>query len=151
MVTGEEMAVKTLALDLEGTLISNAVSQLPRPGLHGFLTFALSRFDVYLFTAVSAGRTRRIVERLVAEGDVPAGFGAVPVVPWSGPHKDLRFLQALDGSVELASSRLVDDLEAYVLPAQRHLWLPIEGWHAPYPAEDRALRALEAVLRAGGR
>jgi hypothetical protein len=26
-----------LALDLEGTLISNAISQIPRPGLHCFL------------------------------------------------------------------------------------------------------------------
>ena len=37
------MAVTTLALDLEGTLISNAVSQLPRPMQIGLQSgFALS-------------------------------------------------------------------------------------------------------------
>lgn len=32
------MRPTVLALDLEGTLISNAMSQIPRPGLHAFLT-----------------------------------------------------------------------------------------------------------------
>ena len=42
-----------LALDLEGTLISNAVSQIPRPGLHRFLEDVRSQFEeLVLFTTV---------------------------------------------------------------------------------------------------
>ena len=31
------MSIQVIALDLEGTLISNAHSQIPRPGLYRFL------------------------------------------------------------------------------------------------------------------
>lgn len=37
--------VTAIALDLEGTLISNAVSQFPRPGLFDFLTFCQGGCD----------------------------------------------------------------------------------------------------------
>jgi hypothetical protein len=33
-----------IALDLEGTLISNAVSQFPRPGLYSFLEYCSKNF-----------------------------------------------------------------------------------------------------------
>jgi trehalose-6-phosphatase len=43
-----------LALDLEGTLISNAISQIPRPGLVRFLNDMQSQFDrLVMFTTVS--------------------------------------------------------------------------------------------------
>ena len=42
-----------LALDLEGTLISNAVSQIPRSGLYEFLEYAQGQFDeLVMFTTV---------------------------------------------------------------------------------------------------
>lgn len=145
------MPLTTLALDLEGTLISNAVSQLPRPGLHDFAAFCLSRFTVYIFTAVREPRARDILERLAAEGDIPQPFATLPYVPWHGEHKDLRFLQALDASLDISDARLVDDLEAYIHPDQRHLWIPIPGWHAPYPGADRALPDLQRqLLRSAG-
>ena len=42
-----------IALDLEGTLISNAVSQFPRPGLYSFLEYCQENFSrIVIFTAV---------------------------------------------------------------------------------------------------
>jgi len=37
--------IETLALDLEGTLILNAASPFPRPGLNDFLEFCHLRFS----------------------------------------------------------------------------------------------------------
>lgn len=50
---GPAMKPTILALDPEGTLISNAISQIPRPGLHNFLEDARSRFgELVMFTNV---------------------------------------------------------------------------------------------------
>jgi hypothetical protein len=57
----------TIALDLEGTLISNAVSQFPRPGLFTFLEYCHQNFDrSVVFTAVNEVRFRSlaVAERL---------------------------------------------------------------------------------------
>jgi hypothetical protein len=50
----------TIALDLEGTLISNAVSQFPRPGLFTFLEYCHENFRLVIFTAVNEVRFRSI-------------------------------------------------------------------------------------------
>jgi hypothetical protein len=57
-----------LALDLEGTLISNAMSQIPRPGLANFLTRCAEIFPrIVMFTTVKEDRFRRIARLLVDE------------------------------------------------------------------------------------
>lgn len=57
---------RVLALDLEGTLISNALSIFPRPGLRDFLEDCrASAPAIVLFTAVSASRVRTIQQLLV--------------------------------------------------------------------------------------
>lgn len=38
-------STSTLALDLEGTLISHASTMVPRPGLHDFLAFCHQQFE----------------------------------------------------------------------------------------------------------
>lgn len=132
-----------LALDLEGTLISNAMSVFPRPGLHEFLTFCHDHASrVVVFTALSTQRARPIVELLAKEGSAPAWFHDVEIVDWSGPYKDLHFAGVEDPSQAL----LVDDLEAYVHPEQRARWVPIENFAAPYPDEDRELEVTRARL-----
>src|SRR5690606_29950088 len=66
---------KVLALDLEGTLISNAVSQIPRPGLFDFLTRCRDSFSrIVMFTTVSEKRFRDIAGLLVKEGFAPTWF-----------------------------------------------------------------------------
>ena len=65
--------ITTLALDLEGTLISNAMSQIPRPGLNDFLVRSRALFDrVVIYTAVAESRFRGIAAQLAAEGFVSA-------------------------------------------------------------------------------
>jgi hypothetical protein len=61
----EKQKQLTIALDLEGTLISNAVSQFPRPGLFTFLEYCHQNFDrVVIFTAVNEVRFRSISRTL---------------------------------------------------------------------------------------
>jgi hypothetical protein len=61
MKTNEKQKQLTIALDLEGTLISNAVSQFPRPGLFTFLEYCHKSFDrLVIFTAVNEVRFRSI-------------------------------------------------------------------------------------------
>jgi NLI interacting factor-like phosphatase len=63
----------TIALDLEGTLISNAVSQFPRPGLFTFLEYCHENFDrLVMFTAVNEVRFRSIARILFRAADIPA-------------------------------------------------------------------------------
>jgi NLI interacting factor-like phosphatase len=138
------MAPKVLALDLEGTLISNAVSCFPRPGLFAFVEFCLSNFDrVVLFTSVSEERGRQIIEALIAEGSVPSRMRDIEFVVWSGPIKDLSFIS---GDVH-SCTLLVDDLEAYVHPDQHSQWIPIDQFAAPYPQTDRELMRVTEELR----
>lgn len=136
--------VKTvIALDLEGTLISNAMSCFPRPGLRVFLDTCRSRFDrVVLFTAVDAARVRAIVEVLAGEGSVPSWFADCEIVAWSGPHKDIRFIPEAD----IVRTLLVDDLEAYVHPDQKQRWIPIKAFDPPYDDGDRELERIARLL-----
>jgi hypothetical protein len=53
---------RVLALDLEGTLISNAASQIPRPGLYEFLASCQQLFQrIVIFTTVSEAKLYRDV------------------------------------------------------------------------------------------
>ena len=74
-MSNEKQKQLTIALDVEGTLISNAVSQLPRPGLFTFLEYCHQNFDrLVIFTAVHEVRFRLIARTLAEAGDVPAWF-----------------------------------------------------------------------------
>src|SRR5687768_14415082 len=110
-----------LALDLEGTLISNAVSQLPRPGLREYLHFCFGAFErVVLYTAVDEERARSILTLLAEEGHAPPELAEIEIVEWDGDQKDLTFV-AEDWQQVL----LIDDREEYVVPSQRSQWIPI--------------------------
>jgi NLI interacting factor-like phosphatase len=68
----EKQKKLTIALDLEGTLISNAVSQFPRPGLFTFLEYCHRNFNrLVVFTAVNEVRFRSIARTLAENRDVP--------------------------------------------------------------------------------
>ena len=137
------LPIKVLALDLEGTLISNAVSIFPRPGLFTFLDFCAQTFErVVLFTAVSEHRARQVVKLLADEGTAPTWFGDIEIVPYEGGYKDLNLVtNALPQEV-----LLVDDQEYYVHPSQTDQWVPIQQFFRPYPNDDRALEELKAIL-----
>ncbi|MEL6547304.1 MAG: NIF family HAD-type phosphatase [Myxococcota bacterium] len=137
-----------LALDLEGTLITNAVSQFPRPGLREFLEFAQTSFErVVIYTAVSENRTRPIIEQLYSEGVIPDSFATDWIyVDWSGAKKDLRLIPHCEPENVL----LVDDQETYILETQLSQWIPIVEYAVP-DSEDQELfrvrRLLEERLR----
>ena len=72
-----------IALDLEGTLISNAMSQIPRPGLNIFIEACAEHTDkIVLYSAVSPARCRSILQTLANENDVPAWFALIEIVIW---------------------------------------------------------------------
>ncbi|MCH8619605.1 NIF family HAD-type phosphatase [Undibacterium sp. TS12] len=133
----------TLALDLEGTLISNAMSQIPRPGLHDFLIRCAKLFPrMAMFTTVKEDKFRQIARLLVEESMAPAWFANIEYVNWQGETKNLEFVP--DSVV--SDIVLVDDFEIYVHPSQEAQWLQIRYFDFPYADDDRGLaEALEKL------
>ena len=124
-----------LALDLEGTLISNAVSQIPRPGLYTFLEQMREQFDhLVMFTTVDEGLFRRIAALLVIEGQAPAWFSELGYTTWVGATKDLTYV-----SPTLGKALLLDDHGAYVHAGQKPWWIEVPLFGSPYEATDAGL------------
>lgn len=125
-----------LALDLEGTLISNAISQIPRPGLFQFLESVHSQFDeLVMFTTVPESLTQSIAGLLVREGSAPEWFSQLPYVQWSGKTKDLSYV-----CPRLGSALLLDDYGPYVHPGQEQFWVEIPLFGSPYSDDDKGLK-----------
>lgn len=125
-----------LALDLEGTLISNAMSQIPRPGLHAFLERCAALFPrMVMFTTVKEDKFRQIARLLVEEGMAPAWYADIEYVHWHGDTKNLEFVP--DAAV--SDIILVDDFEIYVHPGQEAQWMQIAYFDYPYSEDDRGL------------
>lgn len=136
-------AYTVLALDLEGTLISNAVSQISRPGLNEFLTRCCELFPrIVVFTTVPEPRFREVARLLVEEGQAPAWFAELEYVYWVGRTKDLAFIQG----AKVEEALLVDDFEAYVHPGQDERWVRAEHFDYPYPDTDSGLAEVLKVL-----
>ena len=136
--------LSVLALDLEGTLISNAVSQIPRPGLFNFLEGCRDLFSrIVMFTTVNETRFRAIASVLIQERAAPAWFAQLEYVSWTGATKDLALIR--NAAVE--NCLLVDDFEAYVHPGQQAQWICIESFSHPYEASDTELVAVLEKLR----
>jgi hypothetical protein len=129
-----------LALDLEGTLISNAASQIPRPGLNEFLIQCREIFPrIVMYTTVSEARFRPIAELLVNEGLAPGWFAKTEYVQWTGATKDLARICG----ATVQQCLLVDDFEGYVHPGQHSQWVRIDCFEHPYePADQGLARAL---------
>ncbi|WP_329749543.1 NIF family HAD-type phosphatase [Stenotrophomonas maltophilia] len=137
------MKPSILALDLEGTLISNAISQIPRPGLCRFLEDVRSHVSqLMMFTTVPEERFRSIADLLVREGSAPPWFASIEYIHWTGSTKDLRL-----ATPKLGAALLLDDHRPYVHPGQEHLWVQIPLFASPYPSEDEGLAiALRLLL-----
>lgn len=125
-----------IALDLEGTLISNAVSQIPRPGLYAFLEGCRAITPrVVIYTTVREARFREIANALVNEKGVPEWFADIEYIAWSGETKDLNFIP--ESSLE--TTVLLDDYAGYVHPGQEVFWIPVKQFDHPYSEEDTEL------------
>jgi hypothetical protein len=123
-------------MDLEGTLISNAVSQIARPGLLPFLECMRIEFSqLVIFTSVPEDRARRICRLLVMDGAAPPWFAQLPYINWYGPTKDLRFV-----TPNARTALLLDDYASYVHPGQVEHWVQIPLFASPYAEDDDGLR-----------
>ena len=137
------MGIRVLALDLERTLISDALRAEPRPGLFEFLAFCHRRFErVVLFTCVDTADAREVLEELSRRGFVPPELLArLEYVEWCGEHKDLRFIRAATPEEVL----LVDDDPGWVHPDQRGRWVEVAAWDGG--ADGELLRTRAALER----
>jgi len=135
------VSVRVLALDLERTLIDDALSARPRPGLLRFLAFCHERFErVVLFTTVEEADARDVMEELARRGCLPPGLlERLEYVDWSGEYKDLGLVPDAVPEAVL----LVDDDGGWVRPDQRDRWVAIAGWDG---GPDRELERVRAVL-----
>ncbi|WP_434127434.1 NIF family HAD-type phosphatase, partial [Enterococcus faecium] len=89
--------------------ISNAVSQIPRPGLYQFLEDVRSQFkELVLFTTVPENLTRQIADVLISEGSAPPWFASLRYIHWTGKTKDLSYV-----SDRLGEALLLDDYRPY--------------------------------------
>lgn len=139
-----KMRPTVLAMDLEGTLISNAVSQIPRPGLFQFLETVSQLFErLVIYTTVPEATFRQLACLLVAEGCVPGWFAELHYTEWDGSTKDLRRV-----SPHPDSTLLLDDYGAYVHPGQEDCWIQVPLFGAPYHENDRGLEVALDVIRA---
>jgi hypothetical protein len=84
------VSVRVLALDLERTLIDDARSARPRPGLLDFLAFCHEQFErVAVFTTVAEADARDVLRDLACRGHLPAGLlDRLEYVNWCGAYKD---------------------------------------------------------------
>lgn len=137
------MKIEVLALDLEATLVDNALQATPRPGLRSFLEFCHARFPrVVLFTTVEESDAREVVTDLVSNGFWPEELAdRLEYVQWTGQFKDLRFVQ----NAEVRTTILVDDDAGWIHPDQQDQWLPIPAWHGE---PDSHLMDLQDLLNA---
>lgn len=135
--------MKILALDLEGTLISNAMSQIVRPHLKYFLEEVNVEFDkIVIYTAVSEEKYNEILSLLLKEKSVPDWFKDVEYIKWSGKHKDLNYI-----CNEIDNVFIVDDCEDYILPEQKLQWIRINQYEYPYSNEDNELLNILKVIK----
>ncbi|WP_344809361.1 NIF family HAD-type phosphatase [Allohahella marinimesophila] len=133
-----------ICLDLEGTLISNAVSQIPRPGLHKFLDQLSMIGEIVLFTSVSPQRTQVIKELLVKEGCAPGWFLNVPSVH---PKATTKFKRNVPNFLNYQRVLLVDDQAAVIAETETDWWVAASEYLPPYPPDDRELEAVLHRIR----
>lgn len=139
-----------LSLDLEGTIITNALEAQPRPGLAEFMDWCHRRFHrLFVYTCVDRRVTQEILSRLVYEGDLDHDVAdRLEYVEWSrgydGARKDLRRC-----AVPVENNVILDDHALWIVPDQRHRWVQAPDYNEPDPT-DRFLRVapdrIEQVL-----
>lgn len=129
-----------LCMDLEGTLISNAISQIPRPGLYAFLENVAEVCDLMLYTSVSSARVNAIRNLLVNEGVAPAWFLDLSVCHPSATIKD----KARCGR---SNALLLDDQAAVIAPGEESWWVPVSEYQPPYSDDDRELVKALATIK----
>ena len=138
------MKVKVVALDLERTLISDALNKEPRPGLYDFLSFCTLNFErVALFTSVNKEYAYSIIFDLLKQGYIPQEFvDKMEYVQWKGNCKDLIYVSDAEPTEVL----LIDDDEGFIKPEQKEQWIAIDEYDPYLVRNDRELSRIRLVL-----
>lgn len=135
---------RLFCLDLEGTIISNAISQIPRPGIFSFLEFLSENGGVVLFTSVSPSRSSDIQRLLVAEGHAPYWFADLDVL---NPEANLKRRGVAEAYAPgMDQYLLLDDQAGVVDPSERDWWIPVAEFEPPYSADEDQLAMVQAEL-----
>ena len=133
-----------IALDLNGTLISNGFSLFPRPGLHALLeTCREVATHIVVFTGMRQARAEQVVATLVRDGHAPTWFAEVDILADSEGAKDLRHV-----CEDPSRALLLDNSPENALPNQRDRLLQVATFAHPYPDDDRELERAACALRA---
>lgn len=135
------MAIQLLALDLEATLIDDAMNANPRPGLYRFLSFCHESFPrVSLLTTVEEEPAREVLEGLAESRDAPSSLvERMGYISWHGEFKDLRNFP----DVSVSEILFVDDDRGWVHPEQLDQWIEIDAWHG---GADEELERVQTEL-----
>lgn len=135
------MPPHVLALDIEGTLISNGVSLFPRQGLFEFFANIQPLFDEIFFYSSLTNPTRtNVLEHLAQEGSIPRWALGLRQVESHSRYKDLRYTGYVVSEV-----LIVDDMRAMIDPAQESQWVPIAEFLPPYGPDNELARVCEEL------
>lgn len=131
-----------LALDVEGVLVSNGVSQFPRPGLSAFLAACREVADeIVLFTSCNPAVVAKMQRLLVDEGEAPEWFAGLKILYSADGVKDLTRL-----ATPLDRVAILDDVPTPPIE-QRQRWIPVQKFASPYSREGDGLAVAMDALR----
>ncbi|MEL6108419.1 MAG: NIF family HAD-type phosphatase [Planctomycetota bacterium] len=142
-------SIRLLALDLEATLIDDAMTARPRPGLNAFLSFCNERFErLALLTTVDEPTARAVLDELAEHREIPGVVAdRIEYIEWEGQYKDLRNAN----NVALDETLLVDDDQGWIHPEQFDRWVPIAPWRGGMDTElERVQSELASRLSGDG-
>jgi len=126
-----------LALGLEGTLVSNVVDQISRPGLFRFVGHCSLMFDeVVVFTRVPEDQFRAMASRLVEQSYAPGFLSSMRHVHCTDGKKDLKRIPPFACE---AMTLLVDHAADPVVPGEATSLLPV-------PLFEPCTRMIDATL-----
>jgi hypothetical protein len=139
------MSVRVLALDLERTLISDAMNREPRPGLSSFLTWCAEHFQrIVLFTSVNRSTAQAVMTELHQHGEIPTAFlNKLEYLDWEGKYKDLTFIP----NAEVKDILFIDDDPGWIAPGQESQHIAIAEYD-PYlvKGKDKELERVRQIL-----
>jgi hypothetical protein len=139
---------RSITFDIEGTLVTNYGERHPRPGLRGFIEFIMNNFDrIFIYTLLTAGQTREVLEDLRKIGAVPEAFvDRYEYVDWprgrEGSIKDLRRC-----GVPVEHNAIVDDMDSMVPGDQLHRWVAIPDYNSPDMIDNGFVLARNEIIK----
>ncbi len=144
-VSLQNSTTHTLALDIEGTLISHASTMIPRPGLYVFLEFCKTHFQrIVFFSFVDEEPGRRLLSQMVTAGHMPHWVLQTEYVTAIGGRPGPKNLALLGVDPECAL--LVDDQPQTIPLDQRHRLIQVAEFKAPFPYDDQELELTQKRL-----